>query len=215
MEKRRVFLLLCRILAPAMIVVTAAGLCHADSTAGAVKLLPGAEIPQGDNVLCGVRSVCVALERLGLRGSPQSVLSVMPPGVYGSSMRQILDYFRQRRELECRSVQCTAMDLYNQLDAGGHKLAVMNINDHWIVGRRTTDKGVFEVIDYPRKYFIPVDVVDQLWEGYAVVVRRKSLLSRGQMLGGGIGLASLILVSFVLLAYLGVRRDRVADERPK
>ncbi len=86
-------------------------------------------------------------------------------------------------------------------------MAVLHINDHWVVGRRSSNKDVFEIIDYPRKYYLPVDVVNELWEGFAIVIRRRRLLSSWQMLGAGaISVSLLGIVALVLSRRLVLQR---------
>ncbi|UCG47925.1 MAG: hypothetical protein JSU94_20900 [Phycisphaerales bacterium] len=136
------------------------------------------------NTLCGVTSVYTVLREFGIDTSYESVLTKMPPGIYGNTMRQIVDYFRDNGTLDVRAFRCSAAELYGRLHGAGGLRALINMDEHWVVVRNATGEA-FEIVDFPRKYFIPVEAVDNLWEGYAVIISRKSspLTARAVLLG--------------------------------
>lgn len=157
------------------------------------------EVPYTDAALCGVRSVSVALSLLGIECDLRAVQANMPPGVYGNSMKQIVAFLGRYPELECAGIRCGAREFCDVLDAGERKLAIVHINDHWVVARRTRSEDVLEIIDYPRRYCVPVDVIGDLWEGFAVVVHHRRLLSPSQRVSFGVAGASLFGMVVILL----------------
>ena|GEM_PF-4683366 len=142
----------------------------------------GADYPA--NTLCGVTSVYTVIREFGIGTSYQEVLKKMPPGIYGNTMRQIVDYFRDNCTLDVRAVRCSAAELHNRLNGAEGLRALINLEEHWVVVRNAAGEA-FEIVDFPRKYFIPVEAVDNLWEGYAVIISRKSspLNARAVLLG--------------------------------
>lgn len=137
------------------------------------------------NSLCGVRSVYIVVREFGFDSSYESVLAKMPPGIYGNTMKQIVEYFRKNFSLQVIPIRCNAKDLYRELSKTNAQRAIINLNDHWVVVRDATN-DTFEIIDFPRKYFMPVDAIDNLWEGHTVIIRRQSSLSTGHRYGIGI-----------------------------
>ena len=124
------------------------------------------------NSLCGVMSVYIVVREFGFDSSYEAVLAKMPPGIYGNTMKQIVEYFGKNFSLQVRPIRCTAKELYRELSKANEQRAIINLNDHWVVVRDATDDA-FEIIDFPRKYFMPVDAIDNLWEGHTVIIRRQ------------------------------------------
>ncbi|NIT59611.1 MAG: hypothetical protein GWN00_26350 [Aliifodinibius sp.] len=123
--------------------------------------------------LCGVMSVYIVAREFGFDNSYEAVLAKMPPGIYGNTMKQIVEYFRNNFSLQVIPIRCNAKELYRELSKANDQRAIINLNDHWVVVRDVTD-DTFEIIDFPRKYFMPIDAIDNLWEGHTVIIRRQS-----------------------------------------
>ena len=147
--------------------------------------------------LCGVRSVYVLLDELNCGVPYEEVLAEMPPGIYGNSMQQIVAFLGRISGLEVRPVRCDAEELYRELGGGRNQRAVINLSDHWVVVQGVASNA-FRIIDFPRKYYIPVDATDDLWEGYAIIVRRKSLLLTGRRIGVGMFLLFTVIAAVFL-----------------
>ncbi|HUW20912.1 MAG TPA: cysteine peptidase family C39 domain-containing protein [Sedimentisphaerales bacterium] len=124
--------------------------------------------------LCGVTSVYVVAREFGIDCNYQQIVAQLKPGIYGNTMRQLVDCFDADPRLTAVPARCIAKDLHRKLSKNRECKAVLNLNDHWVVARNVTHDA-FEIIDFPSRYFMPVDAVDSLWDGYAIVVRRRSL----------------------------------------
>ena len=124
------------------------------------------------NSLCGAMSVYIVVREFGFDSSYEAVLAKMPPGIYGHTMKQIVEYFRKNFSLQVRPIRCNARELYRELSKTNNQRAIINLSDHWVVVRDATNDA-FEIIDFPQKYFMPVDAIDNLWEGYTVIICRQ------------------------------------------
>jgi len=181
------------------------------ATAGepAVRQYPflNGRTPKGN--LCGVRSVYIVLRAFGIEKSYDAVLSAMPPGLYGNSMTQIVQYLKENTSLSIAPGSFRAAQLHTELAAAANRRAIINVSDHWVVVRETTDNA-FEIIDFPKKYYLPVEALDGLWDGYAVIIAGPApLISTSQLL------TALILTSVgVCAAFLLVRRCRAGRSEP-
>jgi len=124
------------------------------------------------NSFCGAMSVYIVVKEFGFDSSYEAVSAKMPPGIYGNTMKQIVEYFRNNFSLQVIPIRCSAKELYRELSEAKDQRAIINLNDHWVVVREVMD-GAFEVIDFPSKYFMPIDAIDNLWEGHTIIIRRQ------------------------------------------
>jgi len=156
-------------------------------------------IPEGyysANSLCGVTSVYTILREFRIDTSYEHVLAKMPPGIYGNTMQQIIRFLGENSALEVSPIRCNARELYRELSQTAGQRAIINLADHWVVVQNASGDA-FEIVDFPRKYFMPVDVIDDLWEGYCVVMRKQSSSLTGRSLG--IGLLFFSIVGLITL----------------
>lgn len=158
------------------------------------------------NNLCGVKSILILLKEFGINTGYEDVFAEVPPGVYGNSMKQIVEYFGHYSDLEVRPIRCDSGELYRELSSRSNRKAIVNLIDHWVVVRRSID-STFEIIDYPRKYFVPLDAMDNLWDGYAIIVhKRPSLLTSRRF-----GVIILLFSSIGIVAIILYRRRKEPD----
>lgn len=141
--------------------------------------------------VCGVICVYAVLKDFGIAKDYADILAKMPPGIYGNSMKQIVEYLPSNSSLRVKPILCDGDILYHELNRRNNQKAIIHFADHWVFLRNASN-NTFEIIDFPRKYFIPVDVIDSLWDGYAVIVYKRSLLSKCRWF------ATRILVIFAL-----------------
>jgi Peptidase C39 family len=124
------------------------------------------------NTLCGITSAYVVLRELGMTRDYGSLLKTYPPGPYGNSMAQLTDCL-VASGLKVTPAKVTATDLERSLRESKGQLAIVNTRGHWIVIRRT-DAHLFFLLDYPEAYWLPVDALPRLWDGYAIIVSRQA-----------------------------------------
>lgn len=145
-------------------------------------------IPEGyypTNSFCGVTSVYIILREFGIDTSYEQVSAKMVPGIYGNTMQQIVEYLSENSALQVSPIRCSARELYSELSQTAGQRAIINLASHWVVVQNASG-DVFEIINFPGKYFMPVDVIDDLWEGYCVVIGRQSSSLTGYRLGIGL-----------------------------
>jgi len=118
--------------------------------------------------LCGVKSVYIALVLVNRESSCQAILKEMPPSVYGSSMKQIVDCLTAHG-VRAKAVRGSCRELYGVLLSNEDKVAIVDLAGHWVVVRKASRKEC-EVIDYPRKFSMPVQDMELTWDGYAVLI---------------------------------------------
>ncbi len=163
------------------------------------------------NSLCGVMSVYIVVREFGFDSSYETVLAKMPPGIYGNTMKQIVEYFRKNFHLQVIPIRCNAKELYRELSKANDQRAIINLNDHWVVVRDATNEA-FEIIDYPRKYFMPVDAIDNLWEGYTIIIRRQPSSSIVHRYGIGIPFFLVTGVIAIILHKRIFAREKLESE---
>ena len=150
------------------------------------------------NNLCGVKSIFITLKDFGINADYKDILAEVPPGIYGNSMEQIVEYLGNNSDLEVKPVRYDSGELYRELRRRSNSNAIVNLIDHWVVVRRATD-NTFEIIDYPRKYFVPIDAMNNLWDGYATIVHKRSSLLTWRRFGAGILFLSIIGIVTIIL----------------
>jgi len=148
--------------------------------------------------LCGVTCAYITLRQAGCSIAYRQVLEQMRPGIYGSTMAQIADYLRANTGLQIISVRTTADSLYRRLRSKRCCSAIINLSDHWVVAQHARD-GAVEILDFPRKYYLPLDALGNLWDGDAVFTWGKPRLGFGLSLGlaGSAVLAALCALRMV------------------
>ena len=129
----------------------------------------GPSVFTNDN-LCGVKSVHILLSDFGIKTDFSSILKDMPPSSYGNSMEQIVNYLKSQSTLKVTPVRFDANSLSKELLKNKCK-AIANVNDHWVVIRDVKGTAL-EIVDFPRKYYMPVEVLDRYWEGHTIVVSK-------------------------------------------
>jgi len=161
---------------------------------------------------CGVTCVYVVLRELGANKSYSEILVNMPPGIYGNTMDQITDFLRRDQGLDVHAVQCRAQELRHMLAQSPGQKAIANLYGHWVAIQGTEGKA-FQIVDYPQKYFMPVETIEKYWEGYAVIVAKRPLLPGWRTTGAGLMVLALLgLVTALVLKYTGLTvRTRVAS----
>lgn len=155
--------------------------------------------------LCGVTATYLALAGAGVPCRYADVLRAMPPSVYGNSMHQIVACIRDHG-IAAAPVRCSMRDLHGTLRARTGAGAVINVGDHWVYVQ-AAPSAVFEIVDYPRKYRLPVDVVEHVANGYAVLVNQdvRSSSHTATLL---ISVAFTVCALFLLWLLLHRRTDR-------
>jgi len=148
--------------------------------------------------LCGVTSVYVVLRELRAGRAYEDIMGQMPPGVYGNSMKQIVECLRMNCDArDIRPAHCTARELYDEFRHAGLEMAVINLNEHWVVARYAK-RSAFEIVDYPKKYFIPVEVLPELWQGDTVLVLRKPLFAVRHVIVGGLAVVTVVAIMLAI-----------------
>lgn len=134
-----------------------------DDVAGRVR-------PEG--TLCGINSIYITLKIFQINTPYNEILQEVPPGIYGSTMDQIVGYLNTKSDLNVIPIKCDAISLYDSIKREEAK-AIINIADHWCVIMSITD-GYYEIYDFPKKYYMPMEEIDKYGEGYAIVVNKRT-----------------------------------------
>ena len=154
--------------------------------------------------LCGASAVWIAAARLGINESYESVVEDLRPWIYGSSLSELRAWFEER-DIVVLPTRIDAKQLCAELNRKKYTCAIINLMDHWAVALKA-GTGDLQVVDFPRKYFIPIADLDGLWEGETLLIARRGN-ARGllQRLGAGAGVCLVGLACLLLCA----RRGRV------
>jgi hypothetical protein len=171
--------------------------------------IPDGREPSGTS--CGLNSVYTALRDLRVDAAYDVVQAQMPAGIYGNTMTQIVNCLREYPGVEVTPLNCDAHQLSRHLRGDRSGRAIVNLIDHWVLVRRATSDAL-EIVDFPKKYFMPIGVLDSQWDGYAVIVRRTGILTHRAILGSSVAL--LCTLGIVGVVVQGIHRKRVAGKSP-
>ena len=128
-----------------------------------------------ERTLCGIRSISILLREYGIDRSCEEILDEIPPGIYGNSMGQLVTFLQRDGRLIVTPLKISADELYNRLEGKHGRAALINLSDHWVFVRMARERA-FEVVDFPKKYYMPVDAADDYWDGHSILVEKRGLL---------------------------------------
>lgn len=171
--------------------------------------IPEGHEPSGTS--CGLNSVYAALRDLRVDAAYDAIQAQMPAGIYGNTMTQIVNCLRTHRRVEVVPLSCDAHQLSQHLRKDSGTRAIVNLIDHWVLVRRATNDAL-EIVDFPKKYFMPISALDSQWDGYAVIVRREGILPQRAILGLSVTLLGAFGIVAITLS--GIRRERLRRMAP-
>ena len=127
----------------------------------------GHKIQYSSRSLCGVTSAYIVLSEFGIELPYESILHELEPSVYGNTMAQ-LHTLLTNNGLSVMPVKTNGETLYGRLRRE-NAVGIVNLFDHWVVVREASGKS-FQIVDFPKKYYMPFVEIDPLWNGEALIV---------------------------------------------
>lgn len=160
---------------------------------------------------CGTIAVYTILRSYGYHPDYDAICADITPGIYGNTLAQLSGYLENNASGLDFSVGCiNAHRLRDLLREGADRKAIINMNDHWVVVDDLVGESL-KVVDFPKKYHLPCAALDELWDGYAIVVSRKGI---SLIHSFGVCLATVSLAGMVVFACKRVRRCGPGPQLP-